>query len=78
MQISGQTTPFDSLWRFLVKSNAGSKDRLWEICQQFVKDNEIGHPETIYQSDRVIERSYRLVEKICDIVGYHEFDESEK
>lgn len=41
-----------------------------EIVEQFRDDQKISCPETIYQSDRVIENAYELIEKLIDVVGY--------
>lgn len=51
-------------------NQAAKRDKLWEICSAYVKDMRISCPETVYQSDRVIEGAYELIEKMCDIVGY--------
>lgn len=53
------------------------KDELLKICEKFVIDLEIGCPESIYQSDRVIESAPEFIEKICDIVGYFKFEDDE-
>ena len=45
---------------------------LWDMCRKFIDDLEISHPETVYQSDRVIEASYSFMHNICNLVGYHE------
>ena len=50
---------------------------LYNLCLKFVQDNEIGCPEVIYQSDRVVEKSYQFIEAVCNIVGYHQFTEEE-
>lgn len=49
------------------------KDELWKLCKKFISDNEIGHPEVVYQCDGVIANSYDLVKKIADIVGYYKY-----
>ena len=49
---------------------------LMEVCQKFITDNQITCPETIYQTDHVIANAYKLIEDICDIVGY-EVDEDD-
>jgi hypothetical protein len=51
------------------------KDLLLEHCQAFIRDQEIGCPETIHQCDWVIENAYEFIQGVCDIVGYHK-DES--
>jgi hypothetical protein len=52
-------------------------ERLVELVRQFVCDNEIDCPETIYQCDRVIEGAYGFIERLCEVVGYHEGDSDE-
>lgn len=48
---------------------------LWKTCKGFVDEQTISCAECVYQSDRVIENAYELIEKICDIVGYWQEDE---
>ena len=48
---------------------------LKRACRGFIDHNRIGCPETIYQSDRVIENAYEFIEQICEIVGYHVDDD---
>jgi hypothetical protein len=48
---------------------------LFLLCKNFVKDMQISCSETIYQSDKVIEEAYELIEQICEIVGYHEIQD---
>jgi hypothetical protein len=43
---------------------------LWNKCIQFIEAQSIGCPETIYQTDWVIENAYGFIEDVCDIVGY--------
>ena len=45
---------------------------LYLIVKDFIEEQEITCPETIAQSDRVIENAYDLIEKLCDVVGYYE------
>ena len=47
-------------------------EKLFKLCKSFVDDREIGHPETVYQNDYVIEDAYDFIREICDIVGYWE------
>lgn len=49
--------------------------KLWQICCDFIKAQEIGAPETIYQTDWVIENAYTFIEDICEVVGYEEYDD---
>jgi GTP-dependent phosphoenolpyruvate carboxykinase len=44
--------------------------KLRTLCEQFVQDQRIYCPESIYQTDRVIQNAYEFIEKVCDIVGY--------
>jgi hypothetical protein len=46
--------------------------KLWQTCIDFIKEQTINCPETIYQTDWVIENAYGLIEDICDIVGYQD------
>jgi hypothetical protein len=45
---------------------------LWEICKAFIVENEITCPETLEQSDQVLENIPKLVDAICDLVGFVE------
>lgn len=45
-------------------------DELHRICLEFIHKQRIHCPETIYQTDRVIENAYEFIEQICNIVGY--------
>ncbi len=51
-----------------------AKEDLWLLCDKFINDQRISCAETVYQSDRVIENAYQLIEDICDIVGYAKDD----
>lgn len=55
--------------------NASAKTKLLELCEKFIKDNNIHCSDSIYQRDDVIENGYEFIEQICDIVGYAETDE---
>ena len=46
------------------------------LCIKFINDNKISCPETIHQTDWVIENAYEFIEKICDLVGYYEEPEN--
>jgi hypothetical protein len=45
---------------------------LWNKCLGFVDTQDIRTPDTIYQTDRVVENSQTFIEDICNIVGYKE------
>jgi hypothetical protein len=51
------------------------KDKLWQICQDFITKQRIGCCEIICQSDRVIENAYDFIEDICDVVGYLPYED---
>lgn len=51
--------------------------KLKAIIQNFVEKQEISCVETIYQTDRVIENAYELIENLVEIVGYKEYDDDE-
>lgn len=53
------------------------ESRLTKIVEQFIADQEISHPEDIYQSDRVIINAYEFIEELCNVVGYLKDDEDE-
>lgn len=61
-----------------IKMADDPRNILWDLCKKFVEDNGIFHPEQVYQSDRIIERSYRFVEEICNVVGYAERPKEEE
>ena len=51
------------------------KVALWNVCEKFIKDQDIMCPETIQQSDRVIENALEFIERICSVVGYCQDEE---
>ena len=53
-----------------------ARDTLYALCQKFIKDQIIICSECVYQSDRVIENAYELIEEICNIVGYYQDEEN--
>ena len=50
---------------------------LWNVAVKFIKDQEIGCAETIYQTDWVIENAYEFVEDVCNVVGYLPYEDEE-
>ena len=44
--------------------------KLSQTCIDFINEQTINCPETIYQTDWVIENAFDLIEVICVIVGY--------
>lgn len=53
------------------------ESQLTKIVEQFIADQRIYCPETIYQSDRVIINAYEFIEELCNVVGYLKDDEDE-
>lgn len=51
------------------------EQRLFAVAQRFIQQQNIFCPETIYQSDRVIENAYEFIEQVCNIVGYVGLDD---
>jgi hypothetical protein len=60
-----------------IKLNAASPETVRQICINFIEKNQIGSPETIYQSDTVIQNAYDFIKQVCDAVGYYEFDDED-
>lgn len=48
--------------------------QLLEVCEDFMEELCITCPETIHQTDRVIENASEFIEELCNIVGYPEED----
>lgn len=48
---------------------------LWKACAAFIEKHEISCAESVYQSDNILIHSSELVEDVCEIVGYVEFNE---
>lgn len=48
--------------------------KLQKLCEEFIKKQKISCPETIYQTDHVIENAYEFIENICNIIGYYDDD----
>ena len=54
------------------------EQQLFALCQQFITRMNIQCPETIYQTDRVIENAYEFIEEICNVVGYVASEDEEE
>lgn len=48
--------------------------KLHQIIDNFIDAMDISCAETIYQTDRVAENALQFIEKICNHVGYKEFN----
>lgn len=51
-------------------SQAQVRKELYRICEEFVTENDIHCPESIYQMDHIIGNAYEFIEKVCDVIGY--------
>jgi len=50
---------------------------LFDICKEFIKDNKISSEEDIYDS-HIESQSLQLLEQICDLIGYYDYEEEEE
>lgn len=69
----------EKAWHKRVKKLRGAAkkpDQVLKIVQAFVKKQEISCPETVYQSDRVIENAYEFMEELFNAAGYHKDKDS--
>lgn len=48
---------------------------LYNLCQGFIREQNIYAEETVYQADRIIVNAYKFIADICKIVGYVDCDE---
>jgi hypothetical protein len=51
------------------------KIELWKLCEKFIEEQRISCPETIYQSDHVIQNAYEFIEKVAATVGYYKYED---
>lgn len=51
--------------------------KLYDASVRFIEKYEIGHAECIYQFDDIVINSTCLVEDVCDIVGYVDYEDDE-
>lgn len=55
----------------------GVQKELFKAVTDFMKEQNITCPETIFQCDWVSENSLKFIAKLCDIVGYPNDEENE-
>lgn len=48
-----------------------AKKTTTDVVREFVEAQHIYSPESIHQTDRVIENAYGFIEDLCDIAGYY-------
>lgn len=53
------------------------EEELFNLCKKFIAQERIHSPETIYQTDSVIEHAYEFIEGVCNIVGYYKYEDFE-
>ena len=51
---------------------------LWNACFNFIKKHDIGCAEQIWQTDSVLIAAPELVEEVCEIVGYVEYEDEQE
>ena len=51
--------------------------RLWNLCSNFIQNNQIRCTETVYQCDHVSENALDFIEKVAEMVGYYKDKEAE-
>lgn len=51
--------------------------KLWAAVTAFVDRHDISCGEVVYQSDRVIENAYELVNELAQVVGYAQVEEDD-
>lgn len=60
-----------------VRAVIGDRDKLWQVCREFVEKQQILCSESVYQCDNVILNAHEFIEAVCDLVGYHTPKEDE-
>lgn len=53
-------------------------NQLFDLCEQFIKDNKITCAEVVYQTDHVIQNAYEFIEEVCNIVGYASLEDEDE
>ena len=48
---------------------------LLKLTKAFIAKQQIAVPETIYQTDRVIENAYGFIEDLANVAGYHQVED---
>jgi hypothetical protein len=52
--------------------------QVYNLIADFIEENKITGPETIYQTDRVYEYAPELVEDLAEVVGYYDYDDEDE
>lgn len=48
--------------------------KLWDKCQEFIRDEKVRCDDCIYQTDSIIIAAPQLVYEVAEIVGYLGYD----
>jgi hypothetical protein len=48
---------------------------LFDLCKDFIRENQITSSDTIYDRDSLQLQALELLEQICDLIGYQEDEE---
>lgn len=51
--------------------------KLLEICEKYIRDQEICSDESIYQNDGIALSSLDFIKEVCDVVGYFDDETGE-
>ena len=47
---------------------------LFDLCKEYIKENKIESAEDIFKNEDL---ACELVEQICDLIGYYDYEEEE-
>jgi hypothetical protein len=50
-------------------------EKLWSVCEKFIKKHSINCAETIHQCDGPQIDATNFIEEVCDVVGYDKSEE---
>lgn len=59
------------------KKTEAAKEKLWNTVKEWIDSTHITSQEIVYQSDRAIENSYELMDKVSKIVGYADYRDTD-
>jgi hypothetical protein len=50
-------------------------EKVLQLVEAFVKEQEVSCSEAIYQNDNVIVGAYEFIDQLCEVAGFHKFEE---
>lgn len=59
------------------KPKADTATKLLEYVKKYIEENEISSGEAVFQVDSLSLDALNFMEKCCEIVGYHKFEDEE-